>query len=225
MGKLIVIEGGDASGKETQTALLCERLRADGKRVERLSFPNYDSPSSALVKMYLGGEFGSNPNSVNPYAAAMFYAVDRFASHETGWGELLRGDCIVVADRYVTSNIVYQAAKMKTEGEKLGFIKWVEDIEYNKLGLPRPDAVLFLNMEPEAAAKLMAARKNKITDGDEKDIHEKDADYLKTAYDNACFAARSSGWTEIKCSEGGCAKSIEEIHEDILANLKNLKVF
>ncbi|MCH5188817.1 MAG: thymidylate kinase [Oscillospiraceae bacterium] len=222
MAKLIVIEGGDASGKETQTALLCDRLRRDGKTVERITFPDYESPSSALVKMYLGGEFGSDPGKVNPYAASLFYAVDRFASHAAKWGALMETDAVIVADRYVTSNIIYQAAKFEDEAEKRDFIRWVEDIEYNRLGLPRPDEVLFLNMEPEAAAKLMAARKNKITDGDEKDIHERDAEYLKKAYDNACFAARISGWTEIKCSENGMARAINDIHENIIEILKRV---
>lgn len=222
MAKLIVIEGGDASGKETQTALLCDRLRRDGKTVERITFPDYESPSSALVKMYLGGDFGSDPGKVNPYAASLFYAVDRFASHATKWGALMETDAVIVADRYVTSNIIYQAAKFEDETEKRSFIRWVEDIEYNRLGLPRPDEVLFLNMEPEAAAKLMAARKNKITDGDEKDIHERNAAYLKKAYDNACFAARLSGWTEVKCSENGAVRAIDEIHENIIEILKRV---
>ena len=222
MAKLIVIEGGDASGKETQTALLCDRLRRCGRKVERLTFPDYESPSSALVKMYLGGDFGSDPGKVNPYAASLFYAVDRFASHAVKWGALMDTDAVIVADRYVTSNIIYQAAKFEDEDEKRGFIRWVEDIEYNRLGLPRPDEVLFLNMEPEAAARLMASRKNKITDGDEKDIHESDAAYLKKAYDNACFAARISGWTEVKCSENGAPRTIEDIHENIVDILKRV---
>lgn len=219
MAKLIVIEGVDASGKETQTALLCDYLKSRGMAVERLSFPDYESPSSALVKMYLGGDFGSDPSAVNPYAASLFYAVDRFASHAVRWGALMNKDCMIVADRYVTSNVIYQAAKFASAGEKRSFIDWVEDIEYNKLGLPRPDKVFFLNMEPEAAAKLMAARKNKITAGDEKDIHERDAAYLKAAYDNACLAAKLSGWTEIKCSFGGEPRSIEEIHREIISKI------
>ncbi len=215
IGRLIVIEGVDASGKETQTKLLCEHLEKIGERVKRITFPDYESPSSALVKMYLGGEFGQNPSDVNPYAASLFYAVDRYASFEKDWGSLLKEGYTVVADRYVTSNVIYQTAKIDGEDEKREFLRWLEDIEYNKLGLPRPDKVLFLNMEPEAAARLMAERKNKITDGSEKDIHEKNASYLRTAYDNACFAAHESNWLEIKCSVNGIPRSIEEIHKDI----------
>ncbi len=216
--KLIVIEGVDASGKETQTRLLCSYLERIGKKVIHLSFPNYQSPSSALVKMYLGGEFGADPDAVNPYAAAMFYAVDRYASYKTSW-EKYRGDEYIVADRYVTSNIIYQAAKVPEERAKADFIDWLNDLEYNKLGLPRPDMVFFLNMEPEAAAALMSGRSNKITGQAEKDIHEKDRDYLNKAYENACFAARILGWTEIKCSVDGVARSIEDIHNDITALL------
>ncbi len=217
---LIVIEGVDASGKETQTGLLCDYLEKKGKRVKRITFPDYKSPSSALVKMYLGGEFGADADSVNPYAASMFYAVDRYASFKKEWGRLIGTDAYIVADRYVTSNVIYQAAKLKGEKEKKDFIAWLEDLEYCRLGLPRPDKVLFLNMEPEAAAKLMAARKNKITDTDEKDIHERNGAYLREAYENACFAAKESGWTEIKCSFGGEPRSIEDIHKDIILSVE-----
>ncbi len=216
--KLIVVEGVDASGKETQTKLLCSYLEQTGKKVIRLSFPNYQSPSSALVKMYLGGEFGTDPDAVNPYAAAMFYAVDRYASYKTTW-EKYQGDEYIVADRYVTSNVIYQAAKLTDEKAKADFIDWLNDLEYNKLGLPKPDKVFFLNMEPEAAAALMAGRSNKITGQAEKDIHEKDQGYLNKAYQNACFAARASGWTEIKCSVDAVPRSIEDIHNDIIRQI------
>lgn len=220
MGKLIVIEGVDASGKETQTGLLCQYLESMGKKVKRITFPNYESPSSALVKMYLGGEFGMAAESVNPYAASMFYAVDRYASFKKDWGQLIREDIYIVADRYVTSNVIYQSAKFSGEEEKRQFISWLEDMEYGKLELPRPDKVLFLNMEPAAAAKLMESRKNKITGDEEKDIHEKNPEYLQKAYDNACFAAKTAGWTEIKCSVNGEARKIDEIHNDIILNIE-----
>ncbi|MGN1098519.1 MAG: dTMP kinase [Clostridia bacterium] len=220
MGKLIVIEGVDASGKETQTGLLCEYLEKTGKRVQRITFPDYDSPSSALVKMYLGGDFGADPGAVNPYAAAMFYAVDRFASFKMKWERFMDEDVYIVADRYVTSNVIYQAAKLEDAESKEAFIRWLNDLEYTKLGLPVPDKVFFLNMEPAAAAVLMAGRKNKITGEDAKDIHEKNSDYLLKAYNNACFAAEKSGWTEIKCSVDGNPRTIEEIHKDIIANIE-----
>lgn len=220
LGRLIVIEGADGSGKETQTGLLCDYLEKTGKRVVRISFPDYESPSSALVKMYLGGDFGSDPNAVNPYAAAAFYAVDRFASFKTKWEGLMNEEVYIVADRYVTSNVIYQAAKFENSEEKEAFINWLNDFEYTKLALPKPDKVIFLDMEPAASDLLMAGRKNKITGGDGKDIHEKNSDYLLKAYNNACFAAEKSGWIRIKCSCGAKPRSIEDIHKDIKANIE-----
>lgn len=215
MGKLIVIEGVDASGKETQTDLLCKRLRATGKKASRISFPDYDCPSSALVKLYLSGALGTDPKAVNPYAAAIFYAADRYASYKMNWGKILGESEYVIADRYVTSNIIYQAAKFDVPDEKDRFIEWLSDLEYGRLELPKPDRVLFLNMEPEAAARLMEGRKNKITGEGEKDIHERDDAYLRRAYDNACGVAQKLGWLEIKCSIGGQPRTIEEISDEI----------
>ncbi len=219
MAKLIVIEGTDASGKETQTGLLCEYLEKEGHRVFRLTFPDYESPSSALVKMYLGGDFGTEPDAVSPYAAALFYAADRYASFKTKWGSMMDEDVYIVADRYVSSNIIYQAAKLHGT-ERTDFIEWLNDLEYGRLGLPKPDKVIFLNMEPEAAQKLMEGRKNKITGKSEKDIHEKDTAYLRRVYDSACAAAKDLGWTEIKCSENGLPRSVESISADIVSSLQ-----
>lgn len=219
MGKLIVIEGVDASGKETQTGLLHQYLENTGAKAARISFPDYSSNSSALVKMYLAGEMGSDPNAVSPYAAAVFYAADRYISYKTKWGKLLEENDYVIADRYVTSNIIYQAAKFESGPEQEQFIDWLNDLEYNRLGLPVPDKVLFLNMEPSAAAKLMAGRKNKITGEAEKDIHEKNAAYMHKAYENACSVARRLGWIEVKCSVNGEPRTIEDISGDILKSI------
>ena len=215
MGKLIVIEGVDASGKETQTGLLCQSLENSGLKAARISFPDYSSNSSALVKMYLAGEMGTDPDAVSPYAAAVFYAADRYVSYKTKWGRLLEENDYVIADRYVTSNIIYQAAKFESESEREKFIDWLNDLEYNRLGLPTADKVLFLNMEPAAAEKLMAGRKNKITGEAEKDIHEKNTEYMLRAYNNACWVARKLGWTEIRCSIDGEPRAIEDISRDI----------
>lgn len=210
---LIVIEGVDCSGKETQTARLYERLKAEGERVERISFPDYESEASAPVKMYLRGDFGKSAYDVNPYAASVLFAVDRFASYKTKWSDKLSG--IVIADRYVTSNMVHQASKIADEEEKRKYIKWLYDLEYEKLELPKPDLVLFLDMPPEISAILNLERKNKITGENKKDIHEDDLKYLRESYENAHFVAREQGWKVIKCAEGGALRTIEDISEEI----------
>ncbi len=215
---LIVIEGVDCSGKETQTELLYQRLLREGKTVTRVSFPDYESESSALVKMYLNGDFGTSAYDVNPYAASVFFAADRFASYRTKWKDKMEGT--VIADRYVTSNMVHQASKIDDMDEKVRYIDWLCDLEYNKLELPRPDKVIFLDMPPEIAARLNEERKNKIDSKDVKDIHERDGEYLHKSYDNAWFAAKNQGWSVIKCADGERLKSIEEIHREIYEALK-----
>ena len=162
-GKLIVIEAGDGSGKATQTALLFKRCSEAGKVVRQISFPDYDSPSSALIKMYLRGDFGFEATSVNAYAASLFYAVDRFASYQKTWRTFLEGGGIVIADRYVTSNMAHQAVKITDAVARKNFLAWLCDLEYEKLALPKPDKVIFLDMPPDAAQKLIAVR-NRTSD-------------------------------------------------------------
>ena len=174
MGKLIVIEGTDSSGKETQTKRLFEKLEEKGLKVKKISFPNYDSPACEPVKMYLSGAFGEDAMKVNPYPVSTMYAIDRYASFKTDWEKFYNEDGIIVTDRYVTSNMVHQASKIKDLDEKKQYLNWLEDLEYEKMGIPRPDLVIFLNMPTEMAVKLMAERKNKITGEEKKDIHERD---------------------------------------------------
>lgn len=214
MGKLIVIEGTDSSGKETQTRKLYERLLSEGKNVRKISFPNYDSPACEPVKMYLAGKFGDNASKVNPYPISTMYAIDRYASYKMDWGNFLQEDGIIITDRYTTSNMVHQASKIEDKEEKEKYLQWLEDLEYNKMELPKPDMVIFLNMPSDMAAKLMAERKNKITGESQKDIHEKNKEYLKKSYDNACEIAKKYNWQEIKCVETEL-KSIEDIGEEI----------
>lgn len=218
---LIVIEGVDCSGKETQTENLYNSLLAEGKKVMRISFPDYQSDSSALVKMYLRGDFGKSAYDVNPYTASAFFAVDRFASYKTKWGEFLT-EGIVIADRYVTSNMVHQASKMATDEEKESYINWLYDFEYEKLGLPKPDMVIFLDMPPEISAKLNMARKNKITGEEVKDIHESDLEYLKASYLNAHFVATHQKWHRIDCAPDNNLRTIEDISEEILNSVKEI---
>lgn len=213
MGKLIVIEGLDGSGKSTQLELLPENLLKHGIESRSVSFPDYESDSSALVKMYLSGKFGKKPNDVNAYAASLFYAVDRFASYKANWGDYYNHNGIIVSGRYTTSNAVHQTSKMD-ESEWKDFLDWLYDLEYNKVGIPKPDKVIFLDMPIEVSQKLLSGRYK----GDEtqKDIHESDTEYLDKCRKAAIFTAQYSGWTIIPCAQNGEARSIEDISKDIL---------
>lgn len=213
MGKLIVIEGLDGSGKSTQLELLPENLRKNGIDSKTVSFPDYDSDSSALVKMYLNGEFGKKPEDVNAYAASLFYAVDRFASYKTTWGQYYNKNGVIVSGRYTTSNAVHQTSKMP-EADWQGFLDWLYDLEYNKVGIPKPDKVIFLDMPIDVSQKLLSGRYK----GDEakKDIHESDTAYLEKCRKAAMFTAAYSGWTVIPCAQGDKPRSIADIANDIL---------
>lgn len=209
MGKLIVIEGLDGSGKSTQAPLLAEELRNQGRDVMLVSYPDYESNSSALVKMYLAGEFGEKPDDVNPYAASSFYAVDRYASYVKNWREFYqKRDSIVIATRYTTSNEIHQLAKLDRD-QWASFIDWAEDYEYEKLGIPRPKAVLFLDMKQEIALELIAKRS--AATGQAKDIHEIDMDYLDRCRRAATYASDRLSWINILCYEGKEPLSQEEI--------------
>lgn len=221
MGKLIVIEGTDSSGKETQTKKLYERLLEDGVICKKISFPNYESEASGPVKMYLSGKFGKEAEKINPYPISTMYAIDRYASYKEDWGNDYAEEKIIISDRYTTSNIVHQASKLPNE-EKDSYIKWLEDLEYNKMELPRPHMVIFLNMPTEKALELMKDRNNKITGEEKKDIHEKDEDYLKKSYINACEISKKLNWTEISCVQGERIKTIEEIAEEVYAKVKEI---
>ena len=214
-GKLIVFEGTDGSGKSTQFRLLCERMEAEGRPFQRLIFPQYQEPSSALLRMYLGGEFGTHPSDVNPYAASTFYAVDRYASWKKVWGEHYQAGGLVLADRYTTSNAVHQACKLPEE-EWEGFFRWLFDFECGKLGLPMPDLVVYLDMPTQEAVRLLRSRE--AATHTKADIHEVDTDYLALCRKTALRAADCLGWKKISCvDEGGALRSVEEIHGEIWA--------
>ena len=212
-GTLIVIEGLDGSGKATQAKLLYESLRQQGKDVRQVSFPDYDSDSSALVKMYLAGDFGSDPGDVNAYAASTFFAVDRYASFKKNWREFYENGGVVIADRYTTSNAVHQCSKLP-EAEWEGYLNWLFHFEYDLLGIPKPDRVFYLQTDPGMSQKLLTERYR----GDEKkkDIHERNADYLAHSRAAAEFCARKLGWTTIHCVRDGAMRSIEDIHAELL---------
>ena len=212
-GKLIVFEGTDGSGKSTQFARLCARLEEGGKPFQRLIFPQYDKPSSALIRMYLGGEFGSSPGDVNPYAASAFYAVDRYASLKQVWGAHYDQGGLVLSDRYTTSNAVHQAAKLPAE-ERPAFFQWLAEFEYDRLGLPKPDVVIYLDMPTEKAVENLRRRENAThTKGD---IHEVDTAYLALCHETAGQAAGYYGWQRVDCvDKDGNLRAVEDIHREI----------
>ena len=212
MGKLIVIEGTDGSGKSTQFRLLAERLEKEGRAFQQLEFPQYAEPSSALIKMYLGGEFGSNPSDVNAYAASAFYAVDRYASYKKVWGDWYENGGLVLSARYTTSNAVHQASKEPADRQG-DFLKWLYEFEYDKLGLPAPDLVIYLDVPIDFTEKMMRSRE--AATHTTADIHEQDLDYLSTCRRTGKAAAEFYGWTVIDCVRDGIMGSIEDIHEEI----------
>lgn len=222
MGKLIVIDGVDASGKETQTKLLFEKLVSNGKDVKMVSFPAYNNPSSTLVRMYLNGDFGKNPNDVNAYAASSFFAADRYATYKTDWGHLYERGTVILSDRYVSSNMIHQAGKIEAEAERNEFMAWLDDLEHNRYGLPRPDITFFLDMPVEWGQKLMRERANKIDGTSSKDIHENNLEYLTKSYNTAVAAAEKYGWKRISCVDGNGIRSIEDINNEIFDSVSKI---
>ena len=217
MGKLIVIEGTDGSGKSTQFKLLTERVAAEGHQFQKLVFPQYAEPSSALIRMYLGGEFGSNPSDVGAYAASAFYAVDRYASYKKVWGDWYEKGGLVLSDRYTTSNAVHQASKEPPlrQGE---FLRWLYEFEYDRLGLPRPDLTIYLDVPTDFTEQMM--RRREADTNTKADIHEQDLEYLATCRRTGKAAAAFYGWTVIDCVRNGAMRSIEDIHEEIYRHVK-----
>ncbi len=212
MGIFIDLEGLDGSGKTTQTELVCKRLSADGIDYRQIKLPDYESDSSILVRKYLAGDFGKNAGDVNAYAASVLYAADRFASYTEKWGEDYRGGKLIFADRYTPANALYQMTKLEKE-EWDPYLEWLFDFEYNKIGIPSPDKVIFLDMPVEVSQKLMTNRYG----GDEskKDVHEANVDFLKACREAALYAAGKFGWSVINCAENGEPLSIEIINDKV----------
>ncbi len=211
-GKLIVFEGIDGSGKSTQYKLLCEKLKAEGVEFRSLVFPQYSEPSSALIRMYLAGEFGSRPGDVNAYAASAFFAVDRFASYKKSWGDYYENGGLIITDRYATSNAVHQASKLDREARH-AFFDWLYDFEYTKMGLPAPDMVVFMDISAEAASAQMRSREDAT--GTSADIHEKDMEYLKSCCEAARDAAEFYSWQRVSCLKDGTMRGIDDIHSEV----------
>ncbi len=217
MSKLIIIEGLDGCGKSTQTALAEKYLADRGIKFKKIKLPDYESPSSTLVKMYLDGSFGSKPDDVNAYAAGAFYAVDRFASYKLNWKDDYENGTLILADRYATSNLIYQTEKLD-ESEWDNYIEWSCDFEYNKIGIPKPDLVIYLDMPVEISQSLMTSR----YDGDEskKDVHEADIDFLNRCRKSALYTAKKENWAVVECSNGAKPLPIEDIHNAVIALIK-----
>lgn len=216
MGKLIVIEGTDGSGKSTQFRLLSAHLEKDGVAFKHLVFPRYDQESSALIRMYLGGQFGTKPSDVNAYAASAFYAVDRYASYKMDWGQWYEDGGLVLSDRYTTSNAVHQTSKEPAQTQN-DFLQWLYDFEYNKLGLPRPDLVIYLDVPTDFTERLLRHREQDTNT--HADIHEKDMQYLATCRETGRTAAAYYGWTVIQCVKDGQLRSMEDIHQEIYSHI------
>lgn len=217
MGKLIVIEGTDGSGKSTQFRELSRHLEQDGQLFKHLVFPRYQEESSSLIRMYLGGQFGSSPSDVNAYAASTFYAVDRYASYKMDWGKWYQEGGLVLSDRYTTSNAVHQTAKEPKEHQD-AFLHWLYDLEYEKMGLPMPDLVIYLDVPTDYTEKLLRHREQDTNT--QADIHEQDTAYLASCRESGRKAAKYYGWHVVSCVQDGVMRSIQDIHEEIYGLVK-----
>ena len=217
MGKLIVIEGTDGSGKSTQFRMMSEHLEKDNIAFKHLVFPRYKEESSALIRMYLGGQFGSKPSDVNAYAASAFYAVDRYASYKMDWGQWYEDGGLILSDRYTTSNAVHQASKEAPE-DREKYLHWLYDFEYGKMGLPKPDLVIYLDVPTDFTQKLLRSRE--AATNTTADIHEQDMQYLATCRETGRAAAAYYGWTVISCVKDGEMRTIEDIHKEIYRHVQ-----
>lgn len=220
-GKLITIEAGDGSGKATQTKALYDRLLAEGYQVLKVEYPDYQSESSALVRMYLGGEFGQQAENVSAYGASSFFAVDRYASYLLKWRQAYESGWIILADRYTTSNMVHQAVKLQDPAEREEFLTWLWDFEFGRLQLPVPDRVIYLDMPPEISDRLINSRAAKDSSR-KKDIHEKDTSYLHHCHRAYNEVAEKYGWVKISCAQQGNLRTVQDIHEDVYQAVKEI---
>lgn len=222
MGKLIVIDGTDGSGKETQMKILENNLKERNIEFKKVSFPNYASPSSSLVKMYLSGEFGNDAKTISPYIASTFFAVDRYATFKKELEEYYNKGGLILADRYTTANMVHQAGKIKDKEERKRFLEWLWNLEFNIYKIPIPDKVFFLNMPIKCVEELIKDRKNKFDEEAKKDIHEGDEKHLIDSYEAACGVAKDYNWEEIICAPDGVIRTREDIGMEIFSKLEKI---
>lgn len=222
MGKLFVIEGLDGSGKETQSKMIYQRLIDEGYKVMEISYPRYEKDSSALVKMYLRGDFGKEPSNINPYISSTFYAADRYASYKTEYEEFYNLGGVVIADRYTTSNMVHQGGKIKDDNELEEYLKWLYELEFNIYQIPIPDKVFFLNLPLDKTMERIKQRNNKINNSTIKDIHENNKEHLLHSYNNALKMMNKYQWDNIDCMDNNRVRSIEEIHQELFDKITKL---
>jgi len=209
---LIVFEGIDGSGKSTQFDFLCKRFSDEGRDFRRIRFPRYDEPSSALIRMYLGGEFGNDPDAVNAFAASSFFTVDRIASYLQDWKEYYDSGGLILTDRYTTSNAIHQGAKL-TPDKRERFFKWLYEYEFELVGLPKPDFVIYMDIEAHRSVARLSHRQAQT--GTSADIHEQDISFLEQSAKSGRQAADYYGWHKIKCFDGDNERTVEEIHDQI----------
>lgn len=217
--RIVVLEGLDASGKGTQTKLLCDKLIREGIEYKSYDFPRYESESSVPVRMYLSGKLGKHPEDTNAYAASSFFAVDRYISYRTEWKTYCDDGMLILLDRYTSANALHQLSKMPKDKWK-DFLDWLYDFEFDKLGLPHPELTLFLDMHPDVAIKLMNMRTQ--TTGRSQDIHELDHGHLYKSYEAAQFACEYLGWKKIVCFENGSPKPMDEIAGQIYGEVQKI---
>ena len=218
-GKLIVFEGTDGSGKATQSRLLCEHLRRENIPYKNITFPRYGKPSAAMVQEYLDGKLGRHPGDVNAYAASLMFSMDRYASYKQDWGSYYEQGGLLIADRYTTSNAVHQTSKLPPEQQR-PFVDWLFDFEYQKLGLPAPDRVLYLDLPTELSEQMM--RRREEATHTHADIHEQDEAYLRSCRESAARVVDWCGWQRIRCDRDGRIRSIQDIHQEVLERVADL---
>lgn len=211
-GKLIVLEGTDGTGKTTQARLMARRLEEAGIPFREIDFPRYGTPFAVPVEQYLQGRLGKHPGDVSAYAAATLYAIDRYASYKEDWGEFYRSGGLILANRYTTSNVVHQAAKLPG-GEREAYLDWLFDLDYRRLELPEPDLVIYLDLPTEISMELLRGCQEATRTA--ADIHEQDADYLRRCRDSARSLARQLGWRRVDCSRDGALRPPEDIHSQL----------
>lgn len=194
------------------------------------SFPDYESESSSAVRMYLKGELGKDPCSLNPYMCSMFFTVDRAIQYMKNIKDILnKDDSIVVCDRYISANLIHQGAKIKDIEERHKFYDWCYEFETETIGLPREAVTIILSLPVEISQKLMSVRYN--GDSSKKDIHENSIAYLKECYDTSMdvykhLKSKGFAWEMVDCKDKDTdsIKPIEVIHNEIIEKLKELGI-